>query len=397
MRWSGRRAAAFAAACAAVLVLPACGESRSQEDEAQPPPQVGVVELKSGPLELTQDVPGRTRATQVADIRPQVGGIVHKRLFVEGQAVRAGQPLYQLDDAVYRASYNSALAALRKAEATANAARATARRSRELVKIHAISAQDNENAALAEDQANAEVGVARAALESARVNLAYASIVSPIAGRIGKSDVTEGSLVTANQDAPLALVQKLDPIYVDVNQPSANWLALKQAIDSGRLRSSGAGAAVSIQLENGARYPHQGRLQFSDVTVDPGTGNFLLRAVVPNPDLTLLPGMYVRAAIQEGTLADALLAPQQAIALDADGKANAWVVGRDGKVERRAVRVSRTVGDRWLVEDGLKSGERVIVEGVQKVEPDMKVQATLVQQAPAREPAAPAAPAGAGR
>ncbi|WP_255322987.1 efflux RND transporter periplasmic adaptor subunit [Lysobacter sp. K5869] len=377
-----------------MLILPACGESRSQEDGAEPPPQVGVVELKSGPLELTQDVPGRTRATQVADIRPQVGGIVHKRLFVEGQAVRAGQPLYELDAATYRASYNSAQAALRKAEATANAARATARRSRELVKIHAISAQDNENAALAEDQANAEVGVARAALESARVNLAYASIVSPIAGRIGKSDVTEGSLVTANQDAPLALVQKLDPIYVDVNQPSANWLALKQAIDSGRLRSSGAGASVSIQLENGARYPHPGRLQFSDVTVDPGTGNFLLRAVVPNPDLTLLPGMYVRAAIQEGTLADALLAPQQAIALDADGKASAWVVGRDNKVERRAVRVSRTVGDRWLVEEGLKSGERVIVEGVQKVEPDMKVQAVLVQQAPARKPDAPA---GAGR
>lgn len=384
-----RHTMALASACAIALLLSACGESRSQEEEADAPPQVGVVVLKSGPLDLTQELPGRIRAMQVAHIRPQVSGIVHKRLFVEGQAVRAGQPLYQLDDAAYRATYNSAQAALRKAEATLNAARLTARRSRELIKIQAISAQDNENAMLAEDQAQAEVGVARATLESARVNLAYASIVSPIAGRIGKSDVTEGSLVIANQDQSLALVQKLDPIYVDVNQPSANWLALKQAIDSGRLRSSQAGTAVSIQLENGTRYPHTGQLQFSDVTVDPATGNFLLRAVVPNPDLTLLPGMYVRAVIKEGLLTDALLAPQPAIALDADGKASAWVVGRDDKVERRSVRISRTVGDQWLIEDGLKPGERVIVEGVQKVEPDMTVKAV---QAPTSRPA-PAADA----
>lgn len=387
MGFSARHSMALAAACAIALLLPACGKSRPQEDAVDPLPQVGVVVLKIGPLDLTQELPGRTRAMQLADIRPQVSGIVQKRLFVEGQAVRAGQPLYQLDDAAYRATYNSAQAALRKAEATLNAARLTARRSRELIKIRVISAQDNENAVLAEDQAQAEVGVARAALESARVNLAYASIVSPIAGRIGKSDVSEGSLVTANQDQSLAQVQKLDPIYVDVNQPSANWLALKQAIDSGRLRSSPTGAAVSIQLENGARYPHSGQLQFSDVTVDPGTGNFLLRAVVPNPDLTLLPGMYVRAVIKEGLLANALLVPQRAIALDADGKASAMVVGRDGMVERRSVRVSRTVGDQWLVEEGLTSGEQVIVEGLQKVDADMKVQALPVQQAPASKSA----------
>ena len=387
MGFSATRTMAMTAACAMALFLPACGESRSQEEAADPPPQVGVIVLKSGPLDLTQELPGRTSAMQVAEIRPQINGIVRKRLFVEGQTVHAGQALYQLDDAAYRATYNSAQAALRKAEATLNAARLTARRSRELIKIRAVSAQDNENVILAEDQAQAEVGVARAALESARVNLAYASIVSPIAGRIGKSDVTEGSLVTANQDQRLTLVQKLDPIYVDVNQPSAHWLALKQAIDSGRLRSSPAGAAVSLHLENGARYPHAGQLQFSDVTVDPGTGNFLLRAVVPNPDLTLLPGMYVRAIVNEGVLADALLAPQRAIALDADGKASALVVGRDDKVERRSVRVSRTIGDQWLVEDGLKSGERVIVEGLQKVDPDMKVQAVPVQQAPASRPA----------
>ncbi|MGH8082852.1 MAG: efflux RND transporter periplasmic adaptor subunit, partial [Lysobacter sp.] len=195
MRSSVSQVMALAAACAIALLVPACGESRSQEDASDPPPQVGVVALKSGPLELTQELPGRTRAMQVADIRPQVSGIVHKRLFVEGQVVRAGQTLYQLDDAAYRASYASAQANLRKAEVTLHAAQLAARRSRELIKIHAVSAQDNENATLAEEQAQAEVGVARAALESARVNLAYASIVAPIAGRIGKSDVTEGSLV----------------------------------------------------------------------------------------------------------------------------------------------------------------------------------------------------------
>ncbi|MBT2745537.1 efflux RND transporter periplasmic adaptor subunit [Lysobacter sp. ISL-50] len=388
MRSSVSNAMALAAGCALALVLPACGESRSQEDGSKPPQQVGVVTLVDAPLVLTQELPGRTRAMQVADIRPQVSGIVKKRLFVEGEFVQAGQALYQLDDAVYRASFDSAQANLRKAEVTAHAAQLAAKRSRELNKIHAVSEQDNESAVMAADQAQAEVGVARATLQSARVNLAYANIVAPISGRIGKSNVTEGSLVTANQDEPLALVQKLDPIYVDVNQPSANWLALKQAIDSGRLQSSDAGAAVSIQLENGAAYAHEGKLQFSDVTVDPTTGNFLLRAVVPNPKLTLLPGMYVRAIVKEGTLADALLAPQQAVTLDADGKASAWVVDKDNKVKLRSVRVSRTVGDQWLVEDGLKAGERVIVEGGQKVEPDM-----LVQAVPASKPA-PAASAG---
>lgn len=374
---------------ALALGLSACGESRSQEDASDPPPQVVVATLKRAPLTLTQELPGRTRAMQVADIRPQISGIVHKRLFVEGQLVRAGQALYQLDDAAYRASYDSAQAYLRKAQVTAHAAQLAARRSRELSKIHAVSEQDNENAVMAADQAQAEVGVARAAVESARVNLAYATIVAPIAGRIGKSNVTEGSLVTANQEQALALVQKLDPIYVDVNQPSANWLALKQAIDSGRLRSSDAGAAVGIVLENGAAYAEEGKLQFSDVSVDPNTGNFLLRAVVPNPKLTLLPGMYVRAIVKEGTLADALLAPQQAITLDAEGKAGALVVDKDNKVRSRAVRVSRTVGDQWLVEDGLVSGERVIVEGAQKVEPDMRVEAV-----PAQAPATPVARVG---
>lgn len=386
MGFPARHALALAGACTIALWLPGCGDGHSQEDTAEAPPQVGVVVLASAPLDLTRELPGRTRAMQVAEIRPQVGGIVRRRLFVEGQTVRAGQPLYQLDDATYRARHDSAQAALRKAEATLNAARHTAQRMRELAGIRAVSTQDSENAALAEDQARADVGVARAALESARIDLAHTRIVSPIDGRIGKSSVTEGALVTADQDQPMALVQTLDPIYVDANLPSADWLALKQALDAGHLDAGPAGTPVTLQLENGTRYPHAGRLQFSDVTVDPDTGNLLLRAEVPNPESTLLPGMYVRAVVREGLRANALLVPQTAIALDADGKASALVVGRDDKVEQRSVRVSRTVGDRWLVEDGLRPGERVIVEGVQKVAPDDKVQPVPVK------PASPPAP-----
>ena len=386
MGFSAKYVMVLVSASAMTVLLPACNESSSKADAVDPPQQVGVVVMKREPLNLTRELPGRTSAMQVADVRPQVSGIVLKRLFVEGQTVRAGQVLYQIDDAAYRVAYKSAQATLRKAEASLRASQQTARRLRELVKLQAVSTQDHENAALSEDQAQAEVGVARAALENERLNLAYTSIVSPIAGRIGKSDVTEGSLVTANQDQRLTLVQKLDPIYVDVNQPSANWLSLKQGLDSGRLRTSPAGATVIIHLENGARYPHAGQLQFSDVTVDPSTGNFLLRAIVPNPDLTLLPGMYVRAVVNEGVLADAVLAPQQAISLDADGKASTWVVDRNGKVQRRSVGISRTIGDQWLVENGLESGERVIVEGVQKVKPDMKVHALPVQWPPASRP-----------
>jgi membrane fusion protein, multidrug efflux system len=331
--------------------------------------------LKSQVVNLTRELPGRARAFLVAEVRPQVGGIVKRRLFTEGGTVKAGEPLYQLDDALYRAQYASAQATLRKAQATLRVAETSARRSRQLASLHLVSAQDNENALAIEAQAQADVGVAQAAVESSRVNLAYAHIVAPITGRIGKSNVTQGALVTANQAEALASIQQLDPIYVEVNQSSSNWLTLKQAIDAGRARSGEAAATAKILLENGTAYQYDGKLQFADVTVDPATGNFLLRAIVPNPKLLLLPGMYVRAVISEGALTNGVLVPQQAVTRDPKGNGSALVVGKDGAVELSVVHVSRTIGDQWLVDDGLAAGDRVIVEGNQKVTPGMTVRA----------------------
>ena len=370
------------AGCVVGLILAACGAGHSQGDgPAAQVPQVVVVTLKSQPVNLTRELPGRARAFLVAEVRPQVSGIVKRRMFTEGGMVKAGEPLYELDDAIYRAQYASAQAALRKAQATLHAAAMAARRSRQLVDSRVISAQDNENAIAAEDQAQAEVGIAQAAVESGRVNLAYAHIVAPISGHIGKSSVTQGALVTANQAEALAAIQQLDPIYVEVNQPSSNWLTLKQAIEAGRARSGEAGATAKILLENGTAYGYDGKVQFSDVTVDPATGSFLLRAIVPNPKLLLLPGMYVRALISEGALTDGVLVPQQAVTRDPKGNASALVVAKNGTVGSSVVHVSRTIEDQWLVDDGLAAGDRVIVEGAQKVTPGMAVAA--VEQTPA--------------
>jgi membrane fusion protein (multidrug efflux system) len=357
-------------------------------------PQVEVVTLKTQPITLTHELPGRISAFLVAEVRPQVSGVVKRRLFTEGGSVKAGEPLYELDDALYRASYNSAHATLQKALATQEAARLTAKRDAELIKIDAVSAQDNDNAIAALGQAQADVAAAQAALDSAAVNLAYAHIVSPISGRIGKSSVTQGALVTADQSTAMATVQQLDPVYVDVNQSSGEWLQLKQEIESGRVQAGGADAPTRIVLENGVTYSAQAKLQFSDVTVDPTTGNFLLRAIVSNPNHVLMPGMYVRAVVEEGVLRQALLAPQRAITRDPRGGASALVVGRDGNVEPREVKVSRTLGDQWLVEEGLAAGDRVIVAGLQKVRPGMAVKA--VEAAPDGGAAVEAGEAGAG-
>jgi membrane fusion protein (multidrug efflux system) len=371
------RGLALAALCAAVI---ACGR-HGDDTSSGPAPQVTVVTLKNQPVTLTRSLPGRTSAYLIAEVRPQVSGIVKRRLFTEGGNVGAGQVLYDLDDSLYRAQYNSAKASLQKAQATLQAARLAAKRSAELISIDAVSAQDNETAVAALGQADADVAAAQAAVDSGAVNLAYAHIVAPIGGRIGKSTVTQGALVTAGQAAPLATIQQLDPIYVEVNQSSSEWLALKQDVDAGRVETDRAAAPAKILLENGAAYPHEGQLQFSDVTVDPSTGNFLLRAIVPNPRLLLLPGMYVRAILNEGLLTQALLAPQVGITRDAKGNGSAMIVNSGGKVEARSVRVSRTLGDQWLVEEGLSAGDRLIVEGLQKVQPDMPVQA--VEQSPA--------------
>ena len=382
----------FSITCAIALggLLAGCS---GQKDGApppgagMPPPEVSVVTLMPQTVTVARELPGRTTPFLVAEVRPQATGIVKERLFVEGGLVKAGQPLYQLDDAVYRADVASARAALARAEATLNTATLNARRSDELVKIEAVSRQDNENAQAARQQAQADLASARAALERAEINLAYAKIASPITGRIGKSSVTPGALVTANQEATLATVQQLDPMYVDVTQSSSELLALRKQLAAGRLKA--ADLPAEIVLEDGTRHAHKGRLAFSETTVDPATGSYTLRIVVPNPDQVLLPGIYIRAVVGSGTRENAILAPQRAITRDPKGNAFAMVLDAESKVQMRPVKVSSTVGDQWLVEEGLAAGERVIVEGLQKVRPGMPAKVA--------EPAKVAAPAAAAK
>jgi membrane fusion protein (multidrug efflux system) len=350
---------------------------------------VTVVTLEAEPVTLTRELPGRTSAFLVAEVRPQVSGIVKRRLFKEGALVTAGQPLYQLDDATYRADYAVAKAALARADAALDAARLRARRSADLVKTGLVSAQDNDNAIATLHQAEADVESARATLQAAGVVLEHARVTAPIAGRTGKSSVTEGALVTAGQSAALATVQQLDPMYVDLTQSSTELLQLRKELAAGTLQE-GASMPVAILLEDGSRYAHDGTLAFSDVTVDPSTSSYLLRVQVPNPGRELLPGMYVRALVGNGVRPKGLLVPQQGIARDPRGNATALIVDKDGKVAVRDVQVNRTIGDHWLVDGGLVAGDRVIVEGLQKVRPGMPVQATEASAGGA--PPTPAAP-----
>lgn len=338
-------------------------------------PEVTVVTLKSLPVTLTRELPGRTSAFVVAEVRPQVTGIVKERLFEEGSLVTEGQPLYQLDDAVYRAAWNSAKASLARAQATVSVARLNAQRAEELVRFEAVSKQEYDNAMAALQQAEADVGFAEAQVASAAVQLQYARITSPIDGRIGKSTVTRGALVTADQAAALSIVQQLDPIYVDLTQSSSEMLALRRELAGGTLRKA-EGVPVTIFLEDGTRYDHDGELTFADVAVEPSTGSFSLRTVVPNPDHLLMPGMYVRAVLSNAVIDDGLLVPQQAIARDPTGNTSAMVLTDDNTVEQRDVTVSRTVGSDWLVSDGLSGGDRVIIEGLQKIQPGMQVNVT---------------------
>ena len=359
---------------AILAALAGCHRQEGPLQGSQPIP-VTVVTLRPQSVTLTRELPGRSTAYLVAEVRPQVNGIVASRLFTEGGVVKAGQPLYQLDDATYRADLNSARASLARAEATLETARLNARRSAELVKVDAVSRQEDEDAAAALRQADADVKAARAAADRAGVVLGYARITSPITGRIGKSMVTQGALVTANQDAPLTTVQQLDPMYIDLTQSSAELLELRRAMARGTIKTA-RDLPVTILLEDGTAYDHPGKLEFSDVTVDPTTGSFGVRVLVPNPDYLLLPGMYVRAVVGDGERDDALLVPQQGITRDQKGQTLAMVVGKDGKVEVRPVKVSRAVGDQWLVEEGLAAGDRVIVEGLQKIRPGAPVQPT---------------------
>ena len=376
---------------ALTLALAACGGSG--EEQAPPKPAVTVAVLQSQPVALSRELPGRTNAWLVAEVRPQVNGLVDKRLFTEGEIVEAGQPLYQIDDASYRAAANSARAQLKRAEATLVAARLTARRTAELVAVSAVSKQDHDNATAALGQAEADVGAARAALDAANVTLGYARITSPISGRIGRSSVTQGALVTANQPQALATVQQLDPIYVDLTQSSAELLELRRSLAEGRLERGDEAMPVTILLEDGSEFAHAGTLKFSEVAVDPSTGSYALRVEVPNPDHVLMPGMYVRAVLGSGVRTDAVLVPQRGIARDPKGNTTAMVVNAEGVVEQRPVVVSQTFGDQWLVESGLAAGDRVVVEGLQKIAPGAEVEITDEVRAAVPPAAAPASPA----
>ena len=355
------------------LILAGCNDSQSAVNTAPKDPEVGVVTLALQSTTLKSELAGRTAAQMVAQIRPQVGGIVQKRAFTEGAMVKAGDLLYQIDPASYQSAQASAKASLARAEATAAAARLKAKRQADLFAIEAISQQDNEDAQTALQQAEADIASARAALETATINLERTRIVSPIAGRAETSTVTPGALVTANQETALTTVQQLDPIYVDIPQSSLEVLQLRKALASGSLKSEGDAARIQLVLEDGSTYAHEGKLQFAGVTVNTTTGAVTLRALVPNPEPLLMPGMYVRARLDKGTDPGALLVPQPAIGRDNTGKATALVVTPENKVEQRKVEVAEAIGTNWRVTDGLKAGERVVVEGSSKVRPGQRV------------------------
>lgn len=365
----------IALASTAVL-LSACSKPAGMgPPPAQGTPQVSVITVQPQTVIINTELPGRTAPVLIAEVRPQVTGLVRSRNFVEGNEVKAGELLYEIDPATYRASADNAEAALVKAQANLQSTRLKAERYQELVAIKAVSQQDNDDAAASLQQAEADVAAARASLQTARINLAYTRITSPISGRIGKSSVTAGALITANQTTALATVQKLDPIYVDVTQSSAAVLRLKRALAQGDLSAAtGNAVRVGLLLEDGSRYPLEGKLQFSDVTVDPNTGAITLRAEFPNPKRELLPGMYVRAVVEEGSKHGALLVPQQAVTRDPSGKPLAYVVTADSKLEPRALQTERAIADRWLVSSGLKAGDRLVVEGLQNAHPGAAVQ-----------------------
>lgn len=348
------------------LLLASCG------GDAPPPagpaaPEVGVITLATRAVQLTTELPGRTAAFRIAEVRPQVEGIILKRLFTEGSEVRAGQPLYEIDAATYRAALMRAEASLASAEAQLNAARLLSERYGPLQEQGVVSKQEYDNAVAARKSGEAAVASAKAALETARIDLNYTQVRSPIPGRIGRSLASEGALVTRNQDAPLATVAQLDPIYVDVTQSSSDLLRLQRDFAAGRLqRDANQNARVTLLLEDGTEYPHAGSLQFSEVTVESSTGSVLLRAVFPNPDRILLPGMFVRATLSQGSNSEALLVPNAAVQRNARGEPTVLVVDAENKVSERVIQVGTSVGSEWLVTGGLAAGERVIVEGLQK-------------------------------
>jgi membrane fusion protein, multidrug efflux system len=350
-------------------------QSRAQvQAVAPPPPAVDVVTLHAQPVTLTTDLPGRTSAYRTAAVIPQVNGVLLKRLFTEGDIVHTGQQLYQIDPAPYEAALASAQATLAHAHASVRTAQATVDRYQGLIASHAVSKQDYDNAVGTLEQDKADVASALAAVKTAEINLTYTKVLSPIDGRTSRSSVTEGALVTANQSTPLLTITQLDPIYVDVTQPTTTMLRLKRELASGQIRSVGdSNIAVKLLLEDGSGYDEDGTLEFSEVTVDQGTGAVTLRAIFPNKDGLLLPGMFVREQLQECIVQSGILAPQQGVTHNQKGQPTALVVNGDGKVQLRLLKTDRAIGADWLVTGGLKDGDRLIVSGVQKARPGMPV------------------------
>jgi len=353
--------------------LSAC-QQPEQTAIKSPPMEVAVVTLKEQDLPLTSELPGRTVAVRQSELRPQVSGIIQKRLFEEGSVVEAGQQLYQIDPAVYQAALHTAQAQLARSNASLHSAKTQYRRYQKLIKDKAVSQMDFDDAEAAFLQAEADVAVSKAAVESAEINLAYTKVLAPISGRIGKSSVTEGALVTAGQALALTTIHQLDPIYVDLAQPANKLLNLRRQAMQGELQRNEL-AKVRIVLEDNSIYSEVGTLQFSEMNVNQSTGSVAVRAVVPNPDKLLLPGLYVRAVLDEGTRAKSILVPQRGITRDRQGEASALVVNSENTVEARKVSLSRAVGNRWLVSKGLRAGDRVIVEGLQKTSPGAQVKA----------------------
>ena len=339
-----------------------------------PPPEVAIVTVTAESMSMTSDLPGRIEAVRVAQVRARVPGILLQRLFTEGAEVKAGEVLFQIDPAPLQAAYSSAKATLAKAEAGLKQTQAKADRYKVLVEYNAVSKQDYGDAVAAALQGEADVLAGKAAVETAGLNLGYAKVTAPISGRIGKAMVTEGALVGQNEATELAVIQQLDPIYLDLTQSSTDVLRLRRAMESGRLKSIAPGEAkVTLLLEDGTVYPHPGKLLFSDITVDPTTGMITLRAEFPNADRWLLPGMFARGRLEQAVDSEALAVPQRGVAWGPGGAATVMVVKPDNTVEVRSVKAETAVGDKWLVSSGLKAGERVIVEGTLKVRPAMTV------------------------
>lgn len=354
------------------LVIGGCGEK--QKGGPPPMPEVAVVTIKTSPVVTTTELTGRTSANLVAEVRPQVGGIIQKRLFTEGSDVKAGQALFQIDPALYQAALSNASAALARSEANLSAIQLKTNRLRELLVDKAVSQQDYDDASAALKQTQADIQYGKATLETARINLKYTTIIAPISGRIGRSNVTEGALVTAQQPITLATIQKMDPMYVDVTQSTTEILRLRRQMEEGQLDQNGKDQQkVRLILIDGKEYPLKGILKFRDITVDPTTGSVILRMMFPNPKGILMPGMFVRTVVEEGIHKNAILIPHQAISRDPKGNPLTLIVDKDGKVQQKQLTLERAIGNNWLVSSGLEPGERVIVEGMLKVKPGVSV------------------------